>query len=83
MIAVVKITEILEDELVGAPAPHRLATGKDVVVFNLKINSKTSRLETGREFAYAGEIYEVMNIHRVQAAIDYLKLNSSKKNILV
>jgi hypothetical protein len=80
MIAVVKITELLEDELVAAPAPHTLAVGKSIVVFNLKVNSKTSALKTGNEFEYAGEIYEVMNTYRVQAAIDYLKLNSIKKN---
>jgi hypothetical protein len=80
MIAVIKITEILEEDLVGVPAHQTLATGKSVLVFNLKINSKTSALKTGNDFEYAGEIYEVMNTNRVQATTDYLKLNSIKKN---
>ena len=79
MVAAVKITGLLEDDLVAAPAPHTLATGKSVIVFNLKINPETSALKTGQEFEYAGEIYEVMNIHGVQSATDYLKLNTVKK----
>ena len=82
MIAVIKITGIQEDDLVSHPAPHTLATGKGVVVFNLKINPKTSALKTGHEFEYAGECYEVMNTCVVQSSTDYLKLNSIKKNRL-
>ena len=82
MIAVGKITELLEDDLVAAPVPHTLATGKGVIVFNLKINSKTSALKTGQEFQYADDIYEVMNTYLVQSSSEYLKLNSIKKNRL-
>jgi hypothetical protein len=80
MIAAVKIMGIQEDDLGAAPIPHTLATGKSVIIFNLKINSKTSALKTGNDFEYAGEIYQVMNTYREQAETDYLKLNSVKKN---
>lgn len=67
------IIQIDEDELLGAPVPDKLATGKRILVFNFKINPKTSALKTGNNFEYAGKIYEVMNNYRVQAPTDYFK----------
>ena len=74
-----EITQIQEDELLEGPTPHRLATGINVYVFNLKINTKTASLKTGNEFEFGGEFYEVMNRYQVQARTDYFKMNGLKK----
>ena len=70
-----EVTQILEDELVSAPTPHVLATGKQVVVFNLKITPKFLGLQAGNIAQFQNSIYEVMNFYRVPAQNDYLKFN--------
>ena len=75
MLATVGTTEILESDLIGEPAPHILATGKNVMIFNLKMTAKSITLKTGKSFSFAKEIYEVMNVTTVQSKNDYLKLN--------
>jgi hypothetical protein len=69
----VGITQILEGELVSAPTPHSLATGKNVVVFNLKISDKLLQLQPGDIVGFQNEFYEVMNHFMVQSRTNYLK----------
>lgn len=75
MLATVEKTEILESDLISEPAPHILATGKNVMIFNLKMTNKSIGLKTGKSFSFEQEIYEVMNVTTVQSKNDYLKLN--------
>ena len=82
MLATIKIIEILESDLVGKPTPHTLAMGKNVIAFNLKITPKLLDLKTGKSFSFEREIYEVMNIIKVQSKNDYLKLNCVRKKSL-
>ena len=76
------ITQIFEDELVGTPTPHTLATGKNVFVFNLKISPKSTNLKTGQMVGFQDQMYEVMNSYVVTARTDYLKFTLMPKSVL-
>ena len=79
MIATIETTQIFEDELVGKPTPHILATGKNVVIFNLRLTPKTLVLKTGNKFVFENDIYEIMNTTQVQSKNDYIKFNCIHK----
>lgn len=68
-------TEITTNELIGEPEIRRLATGKNVTAFNLRISPLTANLNTGQKLHYQGGLYEIMNREPVQSATDYLKFN--------
>ena len=80
MIIAPEVTQILEDELVSAPTPHVLATGQQVVVFNLKLSPRFLGLQAGNIAQFQNGLYEVMNFYRVQAQNDYLKFNFMPKS---
>lgn len=75
MLAAVNKLEILQSDLINKPVPHTLATGKQVMIFNLKITPKSLGLKIGKWFSFNHQIYEVMNVTQVQSKNDYLKIN--------
>jgi hypothetical protein len=64
-----------DDELISPPESRSLVTGKVITAFNVRINKKTSELNTGVKFEYHDELFEIMYREHVNSVNDYFKLN--------
>jgi len=71
--------ELTREELVSEPEERKLATGKSILSFNVKISDKIADLNTGHKFDYQNELYEIMNRESVNSLVSYIKFNCIRK----
>ncbi|HEX8735358.1 MAG TPA: hypothetical protein VF721_08560 [Pyrinomonadaceae bacterium] len=71
--------KLTREELVGEPEERKLATGKSILSFNVKISDKIAALNTGNRFDYRNELYEIMNKEPVNSPVSYIKFNCIQK----
>lgn len=69
------ILEFTKTELIDEPLERQLNMSRSIVVFNIKKSDKTNNLNTGQQFNYEQEIYEIMNREQVESVKDYVKFN--------
>jgi hypothetical protein len=67
--------ELTREELVGEPEPRKLATGKNIISFNVRVSEKIENLNSGHKFDYQSGLYEIMNREPVDAPVKYVKFN--------
>ncbi|HEX8368534.1 MAG TPA: hypothetical protein VF604_08330 [Pyrinomonadaceae bacterium] len=71
--------ELTREELIGEPEERKLATGKSILSFNVKLSDKIVNLNTGNKFDYQNELYEIMNKESVNSPVSYIKFNCIHK----
>jgi hypothetical protein len=73
--------ELTREELVSEPEERKLATGKSILSFNVKLSDKIINLNTGNKFDYQNELYEIMNKESVNSPVSYIKFNCIHKAV--
>jgi hypothetical protein len=71
--------KLTREELMGEPEERKLATGKSILSFNVKLSDKIANLNTGNKFDYQDELYEIMNRESVNSPVSYIKFNCIHK----
>jgi len=69
------ILEFTRDELIAEPQERKLANGKIIAAFNIKLSDKTTNLNTGNKFSYQNESFEIMNREKIDSPENYVKFN--------